>query len=260
MFYNLDMNITKKIVRNKDIGRFGYRPEAIVIHVAEGYLNGAQNWFNSPQSQASSHYMIGKKGEIWQFVEDEDTAWHAGSVQNPTWAMLKAGANPNFYTIGIEHEGFTGESWGTQMFTSSTKLVAELCKKWQISPTRMSIIGHNEINSVNRDRCPGSGINLNNFVSEVQRILNEEKMINELKSEVEKLKKEIQILQASITSRDKFIEALKRNPDKAVRDENNSLRVEVLNLQNQIKILNEKLASKTSSNPISNLFNSLFRR
>jgi len=32
-------------------------------------------------------------------------AWHAGRRYNPTWRLIKDTPNPNFYTIGIEHEG-----------------------------------------------------------------------------------------------------------------------------------------------------------
>ncbi|MCA9381543.1 N-acetylmuramoyl-L-alanine amidase, partial [Candidatus Dojkabacteria bacterium] len=158
------MNIVWKPVRNKSNGRFGYKPEAIVIHIAEGWLNGAYSWFNNPTSQASAHYMIGKNGVIWQFVADEDTAWHAGGVNQPRWALLKPRINPNLYTIGIEHEGFTGEPWTQEMYEASSELIASLCTKYKIPLDRNHIIGHNQINSVSRERCPGTGVDFDKLI------------------------------------------------------------------------------------------------
>ena len=99
------MNILKRPVRNFTKGRNGYRPIAIVMHIAEGTMPGAHAWFNNPSSKASSHYMIGKTGVIWQFVEESDTAWCNGAINKPTWKLLKPNVNPNLYTISIEHEG-----------------------------------------------------------------------------------------------------------------------------------------------------------
>lgn len=90
---------------NRDKGREGFRPEAIVIHIMEGTLQGTDAWFSNEESGVSAHYAIGKYGESHQYVGESDRAWHAGRIVSPTWRLLKPDINPNWYTIGIEHEG-----------------------------------------------------------------------------------------------------------------------------------------------------------
>ncbi|RLG70037.1 MAG: N-acetylmuramoyl-L-alanine amidase, partial [Candidatus Iainarchaeum archaeon] len=87
-------------------GRRGFKPEAIVIHITEGTASSTIDWFTRIESQVSSHYLIDRSGKVYQFVKEEDTAWHAGKVVQASWKLLKQGVNPNFYTIGIELEGF----------------------------------------------------------------------------------------------------------------------------------------------------------
>src|SRR4051812_28530968 len=91
-------------------GRAGFRPEAIVIHVMDGTLAGTDSWFNDPRSRVSAHYGVGKAGQVHQYVKEIDAAHHAGVVNAPCWPLIKRGhsgsgfINPNFYTIGVEHE------------------------------------------------------------------------------------------------------------------------------------------------------------
>src|SRR5690554_6785614 len=92
---------------NQTRGRGGNRIIAIVNHITAGNFPGCLNWMQNPKAQASAHYLVTRAGEIFQLVRDEDTAWHAGGVNRPTWP-LHNGVNPNRRTIGIEHEGFDG--------------------------------------------------------------------------------------------------------------------------------------------------------
>ncbi|MCA9387072.1 N-acetylmuramoyl-L-alanine amidase [Candidatus Dojkabacteria bacterium] len=256
------MNIVWKPVRNKSNGRFGYKPEAIVIHIAEGWLNGAYSWFNNPSSQASAHYMIGKNGVIWQFVADEDTAWHAGGVNQPRWALLKPRINPNLYTIGIEHEGFTGEVWTDEMYEASSELITSLCTKYKIPLDRNHIIGHNQINSVSRDRCPGTGVNFDKLIELAKtkyedpviiKELNEkiavlEKKVNELEDANSGLAKENEILKVKNQQLQNLVKSYTDTPaDVAgLKQENAKLRTEIQNLQENQKRLNSKIKALES--------------
>ncbi|MCS7317505.1 MAG: N-acetylmuramoyl-L-alanine amidase [Candidatus Dojkabacteria bacterium] len=64
----------------------------IVLHTTDGFGKNNFNWFNSPQSQSSSHFGVMLDGTIEQYVEIDDTAWHAGN-----WAINQA-------SIGIEFD------------------------------------------------------------------------------------------------------------------------------------------------------------
>lgn len=137
-------------------GRNGRKPIAIVNHITAGAFPGCLTWMQNPVAQASSHYLITKTGRIINLVKDEDTAWHAGAVNKPSWPLYD-GTNPNYYTIGIEHEGQPGDPLTDAQYAATLWLHRQLVAKWGIPVDRDHIIGHYRIDSVNRPNCPGSG-------------------------------------------------------------------------------------------------------
>lgn len=149
------MKIIQKKSPNFWVGRKGYRPEAIVIHIMDGTLVGTDSWFANHTSQVSAHYGIGKNGEVHQYVQETDTAWHAGRVEAPVWKLIRPGVNPNLYTIGIEHEGKPNDQWTEEMKRVSANLIREICQRWQIPIDRNHIVGHFEIFS-KKPNCPAS--------------------------------------------------------------------------------------------------------
>jgi N-acetyl-anhydromuramyl-L-alanine amidase AmpD len=193
--------------------------------------------------------MIGKSGEIWQFVHPDDTAWHAGVSMNPTWQNLKHNVNPNFYTIGIEHEGFTGEKWTASMIESSANLIAKLCKDYNIPCNDKFIIGHNQINSINRNNCPGNGVDLPSLINKAKNILLEESMIEDLKRQIKELNQLIQDQKVEINNLIKQLSLTESQQVKSLLNENDKLRKEILKLQNQLN-------NRTKSN---NFFESLVK-
>lgn len=126
-------------------GRNGYTPIAIVIHQTEGAFAGAVSWLTNKTSQVSAHYVIAKDGTVVQLVADENTAWHAGRIYNPTWKLPIENVNPNYYTIGIEHEILGSEAMTIEQFEASTRLIAALAKKFNIPLDNKHIIKHKSI-------------------------------------------------------------------------------------------------------------------
>lgn len=123
-----------------------YNIRKIVIHVAEGSYSGTINWFGNRAAEASSHYVVGRRGRVAQCVRDEDIAWHAG------WWKT------NTRSIGIEHAGYTKYSgWFTdKMYHASARLSAWCCKKYEIPVDRKYIIGHYQVPGCSG---PGGGAN-----------------------------------------------------------------------------------------------------
>ena len=162
------MNIISVPGPNFTHGRKSYKPEAIVIHIMEGNLPGTDSWFASRQSQVSAHYGVGKSGEVHQFVQEENSAWHAGRVNLPSWRLIKPAAgglyiNPNFYTVGIEHEGNAQSEWTDAMYQTSSQLVRSVSQRWNIPLDRDHVIGHHEIYSIKT--CPGFKVDLNKLIA-----------------------------------------------------------------------------------------------
>lgn len=131
-----------------------YKPIAIVLHIMEGTLAGTDSWFQNPASSAASTYGVGKNGEVHQYVQEKDGAWCNGVVNKPSWSLLKPGISPNLYTLNIEHEGYSTTAWSEIMKQTSAQLVHDMAKRWNIPLDRLHVIGHYEIDSVNRPNCP----------------------------------------------------------------------------------------------------------
>jgi N-acetylmuramoyl-L-alanine amidase len=143
---------------NYSKGRNGKKIIAICNHITAGQFPGCQNWLCNPKAKASSNYLITRTGKIIQLVKDEDTAWANGGVNKPSWTLYD-GTNPNRYTISIEHEGY-GFNGGDgnlteQQYKATLCLHRQLINKWNIPIDRNHIIGHFEIDKINRPNCPG---------------------------------------------------------------------------------------------------------
>ncbi|HYX54186.1 MAG TPA: peptidoglycan recognition family protein [Candidatus Limnocylindrales bacterium] len=136
----------------------GFKPEAIVIHIAVGSLPSVDSQFNNPASKVSAHYCVGKKGQVHQYVHETDTAFHAGIVVNPSWPLLKPDVNPNFYTIGIEHEGLPDDVWPESQLATSAALVSAIAQRWNIPLDDQHVIRHHQIRA--SKTCPGNVITI----------------------------------------------------------------------------------------------------
>ena len=111
--------------------------------------------FNQAQTFASAHYAVGGGGEVHQYVEEANTAFHAGIVVNATWRLLKAGVNPNRYTIGIEMAGSPGDTPSDALYDSLAALIREIAPANQIAMDADHIVLHSEIRTGRV--CPGDG-------------------------------------------------------------------------------------------------------
>lgn len=149
------MEILQTPSPNFTAGRKGRRIIAIVNHITAGLMPGTLSWLRNPAAKASAHYLVSKSGEVYQLVKDEDTAWHAGIVNKANWSLYD-GSNPNYYTMGIEHEALAGEGLTEKQYQASLWLHRQLLKKWGIKPDRDHIIGHYRIDGINRKNDPGA--------------------------------------------------------------------------------------------------------
>jgi N-acetyl-anhydromuramyl-L-alanine amidase AmpD len=150
-------------------GRAGRRPQSVVIHITDGdSLEGAYSWWMRPEIDASSHYLVDFDGSVVQAVREQDTAWTNGwdfsagiarykpDLSNPfIAAWWRQRINPNLVTITIEIVGRPGREPNGAQWASLTALVRSICVRWLIPIDRQRIIGHYQIDSVTRSRCPG---------------------------------------------------------------------------------------------------------
>ena len=158
------IKIEKKPVSHHWQGRGGYMPIAIVEHMMQGTLEESWHYFDGKTDEVhakSAHYGVGRDGRVWQFVEDEDTAWANGVLQYPDLSIewLKEVAeeqvNCNLVTLAVEYEGFSGQALTEAQYEAALALHRELVQRWEIETDDQHIIGHNRIDSQERANNPG---------------------------------------------------------------------------------------------------------
>lgn len=161
----MPLTIVRKPTPNFRRGRGGRAPIAVVIHVADGLNNrgGTDAHFANPTSKVSAHYLVQRDGVIHQYVEERDTAQHAGTVVRSRWPLISTGPNPNTFTIGIEHEGFDGDALTAAQEASSARLIREVCARHRIPVDALHVIPHHEIRA--NKTCPGAGIDVTRLIS-----------------------------------------------------------------------------------------------
>lgn len=151
-------------------GRNGTTIDRIVIHITDAPTTSSTvNTFTAAGAQASAHYLVGQDGEIVQFVNEADTAWHA------------KGANRR--SIGIEHVAikqggacYPKPGGGQQcypytpptdtQYCESAALVTYLCDKYGLTPDRTTIIGHREADpNTSHGSCPDGAWDWDHFMN-----------------------------------------------------------------------------------------------
>jgi N-acetyl-anhydromuramoyl-L-alanine amidase len=162
-----------RFARREDSPNFGPRPagaqvDLIVVHsisLPPGQYGGDEvqqlftntlDWnahpnFKSIQGmQVSSHFYIQRNGELWQFVDADQRAWHAGRSH---WR----GRNEcNDDSIGIELEGLEGDRFEAVQYEALAGLCAALAQRYPIA----HIAGHEHI-APGRKHDPGAGFDWN---------------------------------------------------------------------------------------------------
>ena len=165
----LGLTISQRSSPNKS-SRNGWKPDVIVCHITEGSYAGAVSWLCNPQAQASCHFVVSKKGEISQLVPIEYASWCQGisssQYSKATSSIVRSRkVNPNWYAVGIEHEGKWSDCKGC-LTSAQTKAAGKLIKyiALKLKETygvnfqfdREHIIGHYQVNPTNKPNCPGA--------------------------------------------------------------------------------------------------------
>lgn len=113
----------------------------------------------SPEHEVSCHYLISETGKIFQLVEEDKRAWHAGAG---AWTGLE---DINSRSIGIELANKGDHPFPLPQIYSLEVILLQLIKKWEI-PLH-NIIGHSDM-AIGRKFDPGRkfdwrGLALNNL-------------------------------------------------------------------------------------------------
>ncbi len=143
MLYIISMQISKYYSPNyNNKVRSSKSITLLIIHYTgmQSERESVKRLINS-RSKVSCHYLINRKGKIFNMVKDQNVAWHAGK------SMWKKYKNLNKNSIGIELVN-RGHKYGYQNFTKKqigalVKLCKSLKRKYRIK--NRFILGHSDI-------------------------------------------------------------------------------------------------------------------
>lgn len=127
--------------------RDGQKPELIVVHyTGMKSTEDALQRLADPKSEVSCHYLIDEQGNVFQMVDEEKRAWHAGVSQ---W---QGKGDVNSRSIGIEisnrgHEKFTNKQQAVLVL-----LCRDIMHRHGIPPE--NVIGHSDV-APGRKQDPG---------------------------------------------------------------------------------------------------------
>lgn len=134
------MNVIQRPTPNKS-ARDGKKPTLIVIHGDAGKSDGGTvAWLANPASKVSYHYLIGRKGAVYQFVPDSENAWHAGVS---VFKGERVGNSVNKISIGVSFANDGTEPYQPVQYEAGGELVAALCKRHAIPLDR--VVGHDVV-------------------------------------------------------------------------------------------------------------------
>lgn len=124
------------------------RPILVVLHATE--QESVRRSLDTLRTRnrggrVSAHYLIGRDGELFQLVADEQRAWHAGAGR---WGTI---TDINSASIGIELDN-DGAPFPPAQIDSLLRLLADLRDRLRIPPQQ--IVAHAEV-APTRKRDPG---------------------------------------------------------------------------------------------------------
>lgn len=154
----------------------------VIVHVTQGSYSGAINWFQNPDSGVSAHYVIrNADGARTKLLELDDVGYHAGNL------------GYNRTSIGLEHEGYVGETTFTDdLYVASAEVVRHVADRFDVPLVHPSgvapcdegsgiggIVGHDQVpdpydcssgGGAGRHTDPGSTWNWDRYMDLIQGV------------------------------------------------------------------------------------------
>jgi len=107
---------------------------------AHPYFNGIRGL------KVSAHFFVERTGALWQFVDCDLRAWHAGQ------SAYRGRSQCNDDSIGIELEGLEGQPFEPAQYAALASLCHDIAQRYPIA----HIAGHEHV-APGRKQDPGAG-------------------------------------------------------------------------------------------------------
>ena len=164
-----------------------FPPEYVMLHFCSAVVNHPEDPYNHEyvrqtflDAEVSVHYMVDREGNIFCYIPEDRSAWHAGYG---TWLDDEKYTNKmNKYSIGIEimaigtYEEMSGYlhkkdykklpeeyiGYTDAQYAALKDLVADICQRHNIPLDREHVIGHEEFSPKKSD--PGALFDWNRII------------------------------------------------------------------------------------------------
>lgn len=114
------------------------RPNFVIVHdTSSGNVERALKTLTDPAREVSSHYLIGRDGTLYQLVDEDKRAWHAGA----SW--WGGNTDLNSASIGIELDNTGAEAYAEAQIVSLLELLKGLQERYRIPAS--NFLGHGDI-------------------------------------------------------------------------------------------------------------------
>ncbi len=167
-----------------------YPPEYVMLHFCSAVVNHPDDPYNHEyvrqtfiDAEVSVHYMVDREGNVFCYIPEDRSAWHAGYG---TWLDDEKYTNKmNKYSIGIEimamgtYEEMSGYlhkseynklpkehiGYTDAQYAALKDLVADICQRHAIPLDRDHVIGHDQFSPKKND--PGELFDWSRILPEV---------------------------------------------------------------------------------------------
>ena len=114
------------------------RPNFVILHdTADDTVDQALRTLTDPLRKVSAHYLIGRDGTVFQLVDEQARAWHAGESQ---WGGT---TDLNSISLGIEIDNNGHEPYPDAQITALLVLLADVGERYHIPPA--NYLGHGDV-------------------------------------------------------------------------------------------------------------------
>lgn len=118
--------------------RDGLTPDLIVLHyTAMATAQAALERLCDPEYEVSAHYLIHRDGRLYQMVDEDQRAWHAGAGE---W---RGQGDVNSRSVGIEIDNTGRAPFSEPQLNTLETLLPAIMQRWSIAPE--NIIGHSDM-------------------------------------------------------------------------------------------------------------------
>ncbi|HPU81446.1 N-acetylmuramoyl-L-alanine amidase [Accumulibacter sp.] len=114
------------------------RPNFVIIHdTGSGNVKHALRTLTDPAREVSSHYLIGRDGTLYQLVDEDRRAWHAGASY---WG---GNSDINSASIGIELDNTGAEPYSEAQIMILLEVLRGLKTRYRIPAS--NFLGHGDV-------------------------------------------------------------------------------------------------------------------